>query len=123
MEQDFILEVGGEKINLAEKGKGQMVRTLAASKFLNQYGLAAIRNLQFDPEDEEAQLNGTTLMTEVLSSLDYEALLLIGRAITGKENEFIEEHFDLEWIVDGVFLLVKIPAFEKIRDRFFGNAE
>mgnify|MGYP003438036494 CR=1 FL=1 len=44
--KDFILEVGGEKINLAASGKAQLVRLSRITKFIDIYGKTAVKSIQ-----------------------------------------------------------------------------
>ena len=41
--------------------------------------------------------------------------------ITAKDKTVVEEYFDLDWIMDGVGKMLETPAFQKLRERFFGN--
>lgn len=117
MENKFIIEVGGEAINLGASGKAQLVRLAKTTKFIDAYGRTAMKNVQ----SQDGNADYLSIIVAFIGGLDEEGLILLGEIVTGKDKAFVEEHFDLTWVIEGVSLLLQTPALGKIRERFFGN--
>lgn len=115
---EYTIEVGGEVVNLASAGRAQLTRLTKATKFIDLYGKTAIKSIQ-TREGESVDMLG--LLISFLGGLDEEGLIMLGEVVSAKDKEFVEENFDLDWVVDGLGKLLQTPAFQKLRERFFGN--
>ena len=124
-EREFVIEVAGKTINLEEKGRNQLLRLTLISEFFSKYGRSFIRSLDEQAVDFD-NLNTAgllALIVDFLGTLDEQAYILLGRIVSAESSEFVEENFDLEWVIEGLEKLVKVPVFRKTVLRFFGNAE
>lgn len=123
MIQDGIIEIGGESVSLAQGGMAQVKRLSKATQFLNTYGKAAIKDVNFQSLDENSQTDMLTIIISLLGTLDEGAWVLVGEFVSGKDKEFVKENFDLEWVIEGLTWLLQTGPYRKLVDRFFGRAE
>lgn len=117
---EWVIEVGGNTYDLSEKGYAQLQRLSLATKFIDLYGKQAVRNLDVEMEGM-ARVDTFTLLISLIGNIDEKGFLWLGRIVTLEDEDFVKENFDLEWIVEGLRLLLTTPSFKKIRDSFFGG--
>jgi hypothetical protein len=117
----YKIEIGGEVIDLAAKGKAQLSRLAKVSQFINLYGTSVIKDMNFGGMNENAATDMVVVITKFIGSLEQDGLVLLGEIVSGKDAVFVEENFDLEWVIDGVTMLLETPAFRKLVERFFGS--
>lgn len=96
-----VLKVGGKRINVIATGLTQKVQLAAIQDWMKRYLLPHLDGVEFT---EEANLH--SVATTFTALLDSEALVKLGMIITREDKKFVEENFDLSWIVDGAAALV-----------------
>lgn len=115
--------IGDETIDLSERGLVQIKRLSSLGKFLKDYGNLAIKQSDFSGVQEGNSAGILQFVLDFVGSIDESGLVLLGQIVSGKDETFVKENFDLEWVVDGIVILINMPAFRKIVDRFFGRPE
>jgi hypothetical protein len=70
-------------------------------------------------KDDEAQGLGIDM---ILNLLDPEALLELGCVLTMCDEKFVEEYFDIGWVIDAAGRIIKYqPVIRRLTQGFFGR--
>lgn len=122
--ESTIVVVNGETFDLAAGGIAQIKRISNFAAFLKRYGIQAIRNSDFTEVSKTGQFEMLELVMKLIGALEDEnALILLGKIVTNKDDQFVVDNFDLEWVIDGISVLLKTKAFTKVVNSFFGGRE
>jgi len=120
-DQATVFKVGDREIDLITRGRPQIAQIQAVMDWLRTYAKPAITKLYPQGKDaaEIGAAEGFDLLLEVL---DTDALVDLGAVVSREERAFVEEHFDLAWILDGVGVILRNqPAIGRVIQGFFGR--
>lgn len=127
-----VFDIGGKKINLMPKGYEYARQFGRISSWLGTYGLSAFMYADEEGalDDSGDQLGQISKLISVIfeHGMTPDAMIELGIALTGEDEDFIAENFDPGWLVDGILLIfderegVRL-AFQRLWERFFLAAE
>jgi len=116
------LQLGGEIINLIHRGPTQLKQIGLLKEFLEGYAKPIIGMISPEGKLNSGGNNIETGINLLVGVLDPDALVKLGECIIMKDAAFVEEQFDIGWIIDGASIILKNqPALRKITSGFFGR--
>jgi hypothetical protein len=122
-DKETVIEVGGKEIDLITRGRPQMEQLDAFRMWLQQDLSPKLSKLS--GEDVEEWQQGTMVLSDgidlLIELLDVEAIARLGMVLIREEQDFVEEHFDLGWIIDSLTIILNNqPGFVRLTQGFFG---
>jgi len=116
------IQLGDETFCLVRRGRAQLDQINRLREWLRVYAKPAIEKA-YPQGNEDVKNAGIAEGIElVIGLLDADALVELGCILLLKDKEFVEEHFDISWIIDAIGRVVKFqPAFNKLIQGFFGK--
>ena len=116
------LQLGGEVINLIHRGPTQLKQIGLLKEFLEDYAKPIVGMITPEGKTTTGTNNIETGINLLVGVLEPDALLKLGSCIIMKDAAFVEEQFDIGWIIDGASIILKNqPALRKITSGFFGK--
>lgn len=116
------IRLGDETFHLVRRGRAQLDQINRLREWLRVYAKPAIEAAYPSGDKDVAQGGVAEGIELVVGLLDADALVELGCILLLKDKEFVEEHFDIAWIIDAISKIVKYqPAFNRLVQGFFGR--
>jgi hypothetical protein len=116
-----MIQVSGKQIEVVRRGFEQAKQIAALSKWLSRYVAPVVTESVAMLDRENATAAAFTVLVNILSSVEPEALIELGCVITGEDEEFVKENFDLDWVIEGAMELMQQKALMRLLEPFFGR--
>jgi len=116
-----MIVVGDKQIEVVKRGYTQAKQIASLSRWLSKYIAPVIENATTMVDNDNAMAAGISILVSVLSSVEADSLVELGMVITGEDEEFVKENFDMEWVIDGMTELLSNKAFARLIQPFFGR--
>jgi len=111
--------LGDERIKLLQRGRPQLDQIGLLRDWLNVWARPLMESAGKSKKDDNAEKVGIDM---ILQLLDPQALLELGCVLTMREEAFVEEHFDIGWLLDAAGKIIKHqPAIRRLTQGFFGR--
>lgn len=122
-DEETVIELGGKEIDLITRGKPQMEQLSAFRLWLRQDVSPKLKTLS--GEDVEELQKGNMVLSDgidlLIELLDVDAIARLGGVLIREDEDFVEEHFDIGWIIDSLFIILNHqPGFVRLTQGFFG---
>lgn len=122
-DEETVIEVGGKEIDLITRGKPQMEQLSAFRMWLREDVSPKLKALT--GEDMEELQRGDMVLSDgidlLIELLDVDAIARLGAVLIREEYDFVEEHFDIGWIIDSLAIILNNqPGFVRLTQGFFG---
>lgn len=116
------LQLGGEIINLIHRGPTQLKQIGLLKEFLEDYAKPIVGMISPEGKLNSGGNGVETAINFLVGILEPDALIKLGSCIIMKDAAFVEEQFDIGWVIDGASIILKNqPALRKITSGFFGK--
>jgi len=116
------IQLGDETFHLVRRGRAQLDQINRLREWLRVYAKPAIEAAYPSGDKDVARGGISEGIGLVVGLLDADALVELGCILLLKDKEFVEEYFDIAWIVDAISKVVKYqPAFNRLVQGFFGR--
>jgi len=121
-DEPTVIWLGGESIELLQRGRAQLDQIGKLRDWLNVWArplMEGVGKSKKKGDDDDAQQMGINM---ILQLLDPGALLELGCVLTLCEETFVEEYFDIGWVLDAAGKIMKNqPAIQRLTQGFFGR--
>jgi len=109
----------GERIELLQRGRAQLDQIGKPRVWLGIWARPLLEGAGKSKKDDDDQKLGIDM---ILNLLDPQALLELGCVLIMREEPFVEEHFDIGWVIDVAGKIIKHqPAIRRLTQGFFGR--
>jgi hypothetical protein len=115
-----VFKLGDSEVSLVTRGKAQLEQLARAKEWLQVYAKPAVQ-IVYPQGKTDSNIGANEVIDLVLELLDTEALVELGCVVTGRDAEFVTEHFDLGWVMAGVGVILKQQSIGKAVTGFFGR--
>lgn len=110
------IQLGEEVIELLHQGRAQLDQIGRLRNWLQVYAKPVLKASKSGEDSQEAGIDA------LLALLDPEALVELGSVLILKDSKFVEEWFDISWVLDVLGRVAKYqPAIKKLTQGFFGK--
>lgn len=122
-DKETVIEVGGKEINLVVRGKAQMNQLEAFRMWLKQDVSPKLSelsgtNVEGLKQGDMTLADGINILIELL---EIDSIVRLGAVVIREDQEFVEEHFDIGWIIDGLMTILNHqPGFVRLTQGFIG---
>lgn len=111
--------LGEERIELLQRGRAQLDQIGKLRDWLGIWARPLLEGAGKSKKDDDAEKVGIDM---ILQLLDPEALLELGCVLIMRDEPFVEEHFDIGWVLDVAGKIIKHqPAIRRLTQGFFGR--
>lgn len=118
-----MIVVGDKEIEVIKRGYSQAVQVAKLSRWISKYVAPVVSNAASDIDSDNTMAAGLAILVEVLGSVEPETLVSLGQIVTGEDEEFVKEHFDMDWLIEGAMILLQQKTFARLLEPFFGKSE
>ena len=109
--------IGGKNILIAKRGRAQAEQIVALNHWLKTHVAPLAQGIK-----EQDLATGWQLLMGLAEELSVEAQIELAQMVVGKTaqdgtplpDNFVEEHYDIDWVVDGLQMAGKAAAVQRI---------
>ena len=113
------IQLGEERIKLLQRGRPQLDQIGRLRDWLNVWARPLMEGAGKSKKDDDAEKLGIDM---ILQLLDPDALLELGCVVIMRDEAFVEEHFDIGWVLDAAGKIIRHqPAIRRLTQGFFGG--
>lgn len=113
------IKLGDETIPLLQRGRPQLDQIDKLREWLEVWARPLIEGAVKKQEDDDTGELGIDMVLQLLNS---DALLGLGCVLIMRDEAFVEEYFDIGWVLDVAGRIVKHqPAIRRLTQGFFGK--
>lgn len=122
-----VFTIGGRRVQIVKKGRAQAEQIYAVNRWLHDN---LSETLKASSGDNQSVQLGLSAMLALAGNLSVDAQMQLARAILGKTDEdgreitdaFIDENYDMRWMVDGLEMITKVSQLQNLFTAFFTSS-